>query len=140
MLTYLSRHALLVLLVAFLATSAAMAWTARSGGGGHQTKTVTELVERLKNRDPELHVISCGVKPDNLENGAYIADHPINESVRTLTLSHPEDWAGVVLIRPGNGSAYHIPAGMGKECTLATDTFLVIGDPALISEIGEVLH
>jgi hypothetical protein len=84
--------------------------------------------------------MACGANPDDLENGAYVANHPMRESVRTLTLSHPEDWTGIVLIRPGNGSAYHFPVGMAKERTLATDTFFVIGDPALLPEIGEDLH
>jgi hypothetical protein len=138
--TYLARHVLLLLFVAVLTTSAAMAWSARLAPDQHRPKTVTEVVERLKERDPGLHVIACGANQDDLENGAYIADHPIKESVRTLTLSHPEDWAGVVLIRSGNGSAYSIPPAMRKECTLATDAFFVIGDPALVSKIGQDLH
>jgi len=138
--TFLARHAMLFLLVAGVTTSAAMAWSAKSGRDVRRPKTVAELVGHLKEREPGLHVIACGVNAEDLANGAYLADHPIEESVRTLTLSHPEDWKGVVLIRPGNGSAYRFPAGVGKECTLATDTFFVIGDPSLVSTIGEDLH
>jgi hypothetical protein len=139
---YLCRHAWLVLIVVVLTTSAAIAWSAQWRGEPHQArpKAVTELVERLKERDPGLHIVACGVNPNNLESGAYVADHPITDSVRTLTLSRPEDWAGIVLIRPGNGSQYLFPPGVAKERTLATDTFFMMGDPALLLKIGNELQ
>jgi len=141
MLTYIGRYAFLVLFVVVATASAAMTFRSHQSGREFQPpKTVAELVGRLKERDPDLHIVGGGENPEGLENGAYVADHPITNSVRILTLYHPEYWAGIVLIRPGTGSEYRFPPTLPKECILATEDFFLIGDPLLIAKVRKVLE